>query len=1137
MRMIRVFVLAVAVAGLVLALGCASALAAPETPELKVTFRGMESATLVGTLNPSGFGEEGTYEFLYSQGTSCEGGHVRSGVWLGFPHEVEQVLSRSTRSRLNQGTEYTACLVDRNTLGESATSAPVTFRTTSPSEAPEAPELFPASGVSNSSATLEGVLNPHSSIPIRWFFEYAKGATCSGSETTTSSLTPPVEVSLAEEEGEPGRPPVPRTETVEVTVSGLQRGTLYTYCLIAENGEEKEMSSAPMSFATSALGPSVSGESVSDVGSTSAVLEGRVNPNGSATSYFFQYGTSSAYGSSTPSESVGTGSQAVGLQARLEELTPETTYHFRVVATNEDGEIEDGPDSTFSTDPMTAPGLPDGRAYELVSSSEDKDLTTFEPEQSGVGKHHGFGFFTFLPVRAAANGEAFAYLATSAPTGGNGSDGEEEGGVQWLARRGPADTWSAAPIQPGGDPKPRFQSFSSDLSTAILDSPEPLIAGLPETGYNVVYADALSEGALSPLFTTTSVHRGKHEEFKASRVLEGGPGGSNKLAYAGASADMSHLLFEANDALTATAETLPPSEEEDDLYDSVGGRPYLVNVLPGGMPAPDATFGFTPPTRGPADVYGQVQPNFDHVISSDGSRIFWTDLTTGALFVRENDTAETERCAIPQPAGESCTAQISGASPAQYLTAAADGRYVVYSEGGELYRFDVETGERETLASQPYSATGTGELTVGSEEVSSLLVSGGSFAAGQAVYGPGIPADTFIQRVAPGSIELTRRAFAAGRVSIAAGGAEVQGLLGASEEASYIYFAAGGALTSGAHQHSCEGSPTEEELCNLYALHIGEGGPRLIAVAGGNAEDEGGASGYEDAGPIAGDWQPDIGDRTSFVTPDGLHLVFLSQRSLTGFPIPGGDRDPEVYMYDYQPETLTCVSCNPRGTPELGHPGGAGLPVSWSNTFQHRIVSSDGDRVFFNSEEALVPQDKNGKLDAYEWERDGTGSCTNAPGCINLLSEGTSTANSYFIDASENGDDVFIESRAELAPQDKGEQVQVFDAHVCTSEAPCPRETTLSCTGTGCQGVPSAPPSFATPSSVTFNGPGNFPPLAPPKPPKPKPPTRAQKLAKALRDCKKHRSRTPHKRCERQARKRYGPTKADKAAREGRPSR
>jgi hypothetical protein len=77
------------------------------------------------------------------------------------------------------------------------------------------------------------------------------------------------------------------------------------------------------------------------------------------------------------------------------------------------------------------------------------------------------------------------------------------------------------------------------------------------------------------------------------------------------------------------------------------------------------------------------------------------------------------------------------------------------------------------------------------------------------------------------------------------------------------------------------------------------------------------------------------------------------------------------------------------------------------------------------------------------------------------------------LDASVSGNDVFFVSRAQLVSEDRGGEAEVlYDARVGGVKPP----TGSGCSGTGCQGVPPAPPIFATPASVTFVGTGNFPP-------------------------------------------------------------
>ena len=89
---------------------------------------------------------------------------------------------------------------------------------------------------------------------------------------------------------------------------------------------------------------------------------------------------------------------------------------------------------------------------------------------------------------------------------------------------------------------------------------------------------------------------------------------------------------------------------------------------------------------------------FAHDISEDGSRIFWTDLKTGTLYVRENDTApesplEGGKCTVP---ADACTVLI--AEEAQYWNATPDGSKVLYTKGGDLYEYDLETGRATDLA-------------------------------------------------------------------------------------------------------------------------------------------------------------------------------------------------------------------------------------------------------------------------------------------------------------------------------------------------------------------------------------------------------------------------------------------------------
>ena len=227
------------------------------------------------------------------------------------------------------------------------------------------------------------------------------------------------------------------------------------------------------------------------------------------------------------------------------------------------------------------------------------------------------------------------------------------------------------------------------------------------------------------------------------------------------------------------------------------------------------------------------------------------------------------------------------------------------------------------------------------------------------------------------------------------------------------------------------------------------------------------------------------------------------------------------------------MSCNPSGTPATSEAYLAGnLSITTAperNAFLTRNLSEDGSRCFFQTQEALVSQDKNRQTDVYEWEREGAGGvdgCSSASatfsassgGCLYLISTGESGDPSYFGDASADGSDVFFFTRQALVGQDRDENDDVYDARVeggIAAQNPLPQS---SCTGEGCLAPVAPAPAFLVPASATFAGAQNpaWRPVA-----KPKPPNRAQRLASALKACGK-RPRKRRRACAARARKRYG---------------
>jgi hypothetical protein len=511
------------------------------------------------------------------------------------------------------------------------------------------------------------------------------------------------------------------------------------------------------------------------------------------------------------------------------------------------------------------------------------------------------------------------------------------------------------------------------------------------------------------------------------------------------SGDGTHLLFEDNAALTAGA--APHSENYlYNIYDSVGGVLHQVNVLPDGQPeqGPGAWLG-APPSRdnSPADFGG--------AISSDGSRIFWSsvekvnsdEVAPTALYVRENDaqpqspTGSGGVCAV---ATDACTVEVDAAEPqcvAEAKCKSGGGAFWTASnDGSRVFFTDVNRLTADSTAAP------------GEPDLYEYQVNGET---GQ----PGKLTDLTIAR--------------------AASHADVQGVMGISEDGADVYFVADGVLTNGLNAEGREPIGGEP---NLY---LSQGGGTTFIATLAPADDRFSSLYFEPTG----DWSHAQSNRTAEVTPNGQDLVFESQVSLTGYDStsPGGTPTTEVFTYDAHSKRIVCASCSPNGlAPSEPTPGGQSLlpvPGSGDDTMEgyaQRWLSNDGDRVFFDTAEPLAPQDTNGLIDVYEWERNGAGSCPPVGsgqlerGCVYLISGGQSHDNSYFADADAEGDNVFFTSREKLTSQVIDDNVAMFDARV---DGGFP-ELATECAGAGCQGVPPAPPIFATPASVTFSGVGNF---------------------------------------------------------------
>ena len=201
------------------------------------------------------------------------------------------------------------------------------------SSSPPSVSTDTATSVASGSAILNGIVNPNGTSTTVTF-EY--GTSASYGSTVTATQSPLTGTNY---------------QNVNVDVTGLTTGTTYhfrakgTNSAGTTNGDDQTFTTTSGPPVTA---PTVTTGSASTVTSTSVAVNGTVNPNGSTTTYYFEYGTTTSYGETTSSTSAGSGTSDVSANAIITGLAPETTYHYRIVATNSSG-TSHGADETFVT--------------------------------------------------------------------------------------------------------------------------------------------------------------------------------------------------------------------------------------------------------------------------------------------------------------------------------------------------------------------------------------------------------------------------------------------------------------------------------------------------------------------------------------------------------------------------------------------------------------------------------------------------------------------------------------------------------------------------------------------------------------------------------------------------------------------
>ena len=249
-----------------------------------------------------------------------------------------------------------------------------------PAVAASSPPLVstgPVTEVGPTGATVAGAVNPNG-LATSWYVEYGP-TTAYGSKTASADAGSGTDF-----------------VAVSASLTGLQAGTSYHYRFSATSKAGTAVGMDGV-LATTAKPQVVTG-AVASVTAASAVLHGTVNPGGRATVWWFEYGTSTGYGSDTPHTAAGMGTTAVNVQAAVSGLGPGRTYHFRVVATSDAG-TSVGADQTFLA--AAAPTVAVNGAAQVQDDSVQLSGTV-TPNGAATSWYFEYGTTTAYGSRTAA---------------------------------------------------------------------------------------------------------------------------------------------------------------------------------------------------------------------------------------------------------------------------------------------------------------------------------------------------------------------------------------------------------------------------------------------------------------------------------------------------------------------------------------------------------------------------------------------------------------------------------------------------------------------------------------------------------------------------------------------------------------
>jgi Tol biopolymer transport system component len=710
--------------------------------------------------------------------------------------------------------------------------------------------------------------------------------------------------------------------------------------------------------------------------------------------------------------------------------------------------------------------LPECRAYEMVSpvEKEGANIAALPGRTQSAQDGNSIMFFS-----KAAFGDAI---------------GSEQPGAEYIAARG-GQGWPTHSVNPEQGSKyfayfvpSRYVGVSPDLSKGVFFGRTPVLAGHPNVeGLENLYlrTDLQTPGAGSYELLS--------DAFAPLEALKGESLTHPTIVFDWASADWRHVVFESYSNLTSDTGGMDPTLPK--VYEWHDGVVTFAGVLPDSAcvsPPCLATESVGGNGGGIAPPVGSGGPSFEpdwttNSISADGSRIVFEAgpftktlsgfsdyyATFGDLYMRIDKTMTVQLNASerqePDPRGH---------LPARFLAATPDDSKVLFeTEEGltndaempennvYMYNVDAPAGEHLTLISVDHEPSPEG----GTPRVDNVPV--------PAISGDG----SFVYF-------FGRQRLIAGQAGISQG----EGF----QDALFVW---------------------HNGTIRLVTYHIGEG---LLG------EPRWGE------GSVLETFSFERGADEFRMSADGRKIVFATTDKPTAesaglSPAVSQPGLPQIYVYDYATDKITCASCNPSGalpTSRAGFETKADGVLSISNKYLSNAMSRDGRYVFFDTGDPLVAQDTNGRRDVYEYDT--------VTGEVHLLSDGTCACDATFAEASPDGSNVFFTTRQRLTRVDVDRDADLYDVRVNGGILAQNVAPPASCVGEECRGPALGAPVFSTPSSATFAGAGN-----PPAPSvlKVKAKRKRPTLAQALRACKQ-KPKKQRSKCQVRVRKAYHANRA-----------